>query len=116
VPWPLPVGISARDELHHLSLALRELVELLIDRLGKLPRKRVEDETGEPGREHRIALVYSLDRACEICRRDGLGDVAAGSRADHAITSSAASDTESARKLTSGFQGRTASMTARPSP
>src|SRR4051794_25543081 len=52
----LLVGVAARDQPHHLPLALGQPVEVLVD-LGHLDRARegVEHEAGESRREDRVA-------------------------------------------------------------
>ena len=81
----LLVGVAARDQPHHLALALGEPVEVLVDG-GDLDRagERVEHEPGQPRGEHRVALGDPADRVDQLGAGDGLGDVAAGAGADGA--------------------------------
>src|SRR5215211_1173015 len=79
----LLVEIAARDQPQHLALAGCELVELGIDLpLGDLPVEGVEDEPGQAGREHRVAVAHSLNGVGELGARDRLRDVAARAGAD----------------------------------
>src|SRR5205823_62376 len=54
----LLVEIAAGDQAQHLALPKRQLIELRIDLgLGDLAGEGVEDEPGEAGGEHRVALA-----------------------------------------------------------
>jgi MFS transporter, CP family, cyanate transporter len=115
----LAVGVAPGDVAQDLLLAGGELVELRVLAVhprGQFPGEGVEDEPGQPRAEHRIALMDPHDRPHEVLGGDRLGDVAAGAGPDHRITSSAASETDRARKRTSGWVSRIASRTARPPP
>src|SRR4051795_5116614 len=87
----LLVGVAAGDQPHHLTLALGQPVEVLVD-LGDLDGagERVEHEAGEPWREDSVAGGNPLDGRHELRPGDGLGDVTAGSgpdRPDHVLRS-----------------------------
>ncbi len=58
----LLVHVPARDELEHLALARRELVEIRVAADALAGPERVEDEAGEPRREHGVAGGDALDR------------------------------------------------------
>ena len=85
----LLVGVAARDQPHHLALALGEPVEVLVDgRDLDGAGERVEHEPRQPRREHRVAGGHPLDRGDQLRTGDRLGDVAARTgpdRADHVL-------------------------------
>src|SRR6478672_7915012 len=80
----LLVAVAARDQLQHLALAGRQIVELGVSAEGLTRPESVEDEAGQARREHRVSLRHALDRVLELGSRDRLRHVATGARADDA--------------------------------
>src|ERR1051326_8584409 len=78
------VPVAARDELEHLALAGREIVEFGVSAERLAGPEGVQDETGKPWREHRVSLGDTLDRTLELGARDRLGHIATGPRSDDA--------------------------------
>src|SRR5438105_2134674 len=81
-PRDLLVEVAARDQLEHLTLARRQLVELRVAADALARAEGVEDEAGEARREDGVALRDALDRRRELVARDRLRHVAAGAGAD----------------------------------
>ena len=80
----LLVAVSPRDLTQYFPLARCQAIQVRIvfheSRLGE----RVEHESGKLRREHGVAACHTPDGRHEVVRRDGLRDVAPGSRTDHA--------------------------------
>ena len=107
----LLVHVAAGDVLEHLALARRELRRARARRLGRgRAGERVEHEAGQPRREDRVAVVHAAHRVGELlAARWSSSRSRARPRGSTAITSSAASDTDSARKRGRGSRvGRAA--------
>ena len=79
----LLVPVAARDQLQHLALTSGELVELgICNRVAGA--KSVEHESGEPRREHCVAVRGAVHRLGELVPGDRLRHVSARARADDA--------------------------------
>src|SRR4051794_283718 len=79
----LLVHVPARDQLQHLPLARRQLVEVGVAAHPVAGAEGVQHEPREAWREYGVAARDLLDRRRQLRAGDGLRDVAAGAGADH---------------------------------
>src|SRR5207248_2134322 len=81
----LLVAIAPSDELEHLALARRQLVQLGIALHALAGAEGVEDEAGEAGREDGVTVRDAPHRVGELLAGDRLRDVAAGAGAEEGV-------------------------------
>ena len=83
LPGDLLVRVATGNEAQHLTLARRQLIELLVDpHTARAHGERVEHEAGQARREHGIAGRDPLDGVGEFWAADRLGHIAAGTGTD----------------------------------